>query len=343
MSGDDLLLRMDELIRAGEEFRNIETGEPLGALRERVVCANAYLGAAGIVEALQRDAGIVITGRVADASLVVGPAVHELGWDWTDWGRLAGATVAGHLIECGAQVTGGMYSDWDPSISLHDVGYPIAILNDDGTSRITKPSGTGGAVTVGTVSEQLVYEIGDPAHYLTPDVDADFANVTLTEESPNVVRVEQAAGNPAPDTLKVSLAYRDGYMVAGTLIVTGPRACEKAQTCAEIIEERLQRAGCRPEHLNAEHLGSGDVVPGVAPADPPEVVLRMSARDASRAVLERFSREFAPLVTSGPPGVTGYTGPRPKPHPVMAYWPTTVGREHLTAEVTVKTASEWTA
>ncbi|MFQ5732315.1 MAG: acyclic terpene utilization AtuA family protein, partial [Planctomycetaceae bacterium] len=274
----------------------------------------------------------------------VGPAVHEFGWDWDDVNRLAAAGIAGHLIECGAQVTGGMYSRWTPDLSLHDVGYPIAELAEDGGAVVTKPPGTGGTVTIGTVSEQLVYEIGDPAHYLTPDVDADFTGVTLADEGPDRVRVSGAAGNPAPDRYKVSLAYRDGYMVSGTLVVAGPNAREKARVCAEIIERRLERAGCLPAHLNTELLGGGDVVPGVSPAiDAPEIVLRMSARDASRDTLERFSREFAPLVTSGPPGVTGYTGPRPKPHPVLAYWPTTIARERVSADVTVKTAREWTA
>jgi hypothetical protein len=369
VSGDDLLPRFDELLAAGEEFRNFETSEPLGDLRERMVCANAYLGAAGIVDALRAGAEIVVTGRVADASLTVGPAIHEFGWESNDWDRLAAASVAGHLIECGAQVTGGMYSDWTPAMPLDDVGYPIAEIAesdpDAGSVRvtcvITKPPGTGGAVTVGTVSEQLVYEIGDPAHYLTPDVDADFTHVTLADDGPDRVRVSGAAGNPAPDRYKVSLAYRDGYMVSGTLVVAGPNAVEKARVCGEIIRRRAQRAGCEPARMNVELLGAGDVVPGSTPwrtlpasapklaasatsgDDPPEVVLRIAAHDPSKELLDRFNREFAPLVTSGPPGVTGYTGPRQKPYPVLAYWPTTIARDRVSPRVVVKTAKEWTA
>lgn len=342
VDGDDLLPRVDELLNAGEEFRHFESGEPLGELRERVVCANAYLGAAGIVEALAADARIVVTGRVADASLVVGPALHEFGWGWNEWTKLGAATVAGHLIECGAQATGGMYSDWSPEMELPDAGYPIAEIGEDAGIVITKPPGTGGAVNTGTVAEQLVYEIGDPAHYLTPDVDADFSNVTLTADGQDRISVSNASGNPAPDRYKVSLAYRDGYMVSGTLVIAGPKAREKAEACADIMGKRLHRAGCAPEEMLAEYLGSGDVVPGSeAKIDPPEVVLRIAARDASKEKLERFTREFAPLVTSGPPGVTGYTGPRQKPYPVMAYWPTTISRDQVFPRVEVHPAQEW--
>lgn len=342
VAGDDLLPRLEELTAAGETFANLESGEPLDSVRQRVVCANAYLGSAGIVEALAEGARIVITGRVADASLTVGPAMHEFGWKRDDWQRLAAATVAGHLIECGAQVTGGMYSDWTSELPLHDVGYPIAELNAAGESIITKPANTGGAVTVGTVSEQLVYEIGDPAHYLTPDVDADFTQVTLQQDGPDRVRVRGASGNPPPERYKVSLAYRDGCMASGTLVVAGPNARARAEAAAEIIRRRLERAGALPERFHVEYLGCGDSVPGVWPAgDPPEIVLRVSGHDPSRDKLERMARELAPLVTSGPPGVTGYTGPRVKPHPVLAYWPTTVSRERVAADVLVRSAREW--
>lgn len=345
VSGDDLLPEFDGHRAAGQTFSNMETGKALESLGNKIVCANAYLGATGIVDALQQNARIVITGRVADASLTVGPAIHEFGWDWDDWNRLGSATVAGHLIECGAQATGGMYSDWTDAIKLGNVGYPIVELAEDGTSVVTKPAGTGGAVTVGTVAEQLVYEIGDPAHYLTPDVDADFAQVRLEQIDENRVRVTGAAGNPRPEEYKVSLAYADGYRTAGTLVITGRNAEEKARHCGEAILARLRAAGCEPQQTLAECLGTGDSLPGVWPRDtePWEVVLRIAARDPSREVIERFSREFAPLVTSGPPGVTGYTGGRAKPIPVLSYWPTTISRDRVQAIVEVQTAKEWTA
>jgi hypothetical protein len=220
VSGDDLFPRLDELSRGGESFAHFETGQPIDSIRDRIVSANAYLGAGGIVEALAGGARIVVTGRVADASLTLGPAVHELGWAWRDgdrrhwaqrdWDRLAAATVAGHLIECGAQCTGGMFSAWRPEISLSDVVYPIAEISDDGRVVITKPPNSGGTVNVETVAEQLVYEIGDPAHYLTPDVDTDFSHVRLSQVGTDRVEVSHAKGAPPPETLKVSLAYQAG-------------------------------------------------------------------------------------------------------------------------------------
>ncbi len=343
LTGDDLLPQLDTLIAGGESFANLDTRRTLDDVRESVASANAYLGAAGIVDSLAQGARIVITGRVADASLVVGPAVHEFGWAWNDWDRLAAATVAGHLIECGAQVTGGMFSDWTSDIDLADIGYPIAELAEDGTSVITKPDGSGGTVTAATVAEQLVYEIGDPAHYLTPDVDADFSHVQLENDGLDRVRVSGARGLPAPESLKVSLAYRDGYIAAGTLVIRGRDAELKALRAGDAIFARLRRAGIELARTHVEILGTGGPIaqdPKSA-SEPWEVVLRVSAHDPSKTAVERFTREFAPLVTSGPPGVTGYTGPRPKPHPVLAYWPTTISRNQVTPAVTVQTAKEW--
>ena len=190
VEGDDLLDRLDEIQAAGCRLENLETGQPLSELKTQVVSANAYLGARPIADALAAGARIVITGRVADASLTVGPAVHEFGWAWDDWNRLAGASVAGHLIECGAQATGGLYRHWQ-NLNLANVGYPIAELEADGTATITKPPGTGGAVNRHTIAEQLVYEIGDPAHYLTPDVDVDFTTVEISETGHDRVSSER--------------------------------------------------------------------------------------------------------------------------------------------------------
>lgn len=343
VSGDDLLPRIDALMAAGESFTNFDTGKPFAEVRPQLASANAYLGAAGIVEALRQQARIVVTGRVADASLTVGPAVFEFGWKWDDWRRLGAATVAGHLIECGAQVTGGMFSGWNDALSLDNLGYPIAEISEDGAITITKPAGTGGAVTPETVAEQLVYEIGDPAHYLTPDVDADFSNVELRQEGFDRVAVLKADGRPAPPTYKVSMAYRDGYMASGTLVVCGAGAAQKARAAGELILGRVKAAGVNLARTHIECLGTGDTLPGVWPRndDALEVVLKVSVHDSSRESLERFVREFSPLVGSGPPGVTGYTGPRPRPYPVFAYWPTTIGRDRVAPIVDVKAASDW--
>ena len=335
VAGDDLLPRLDELLAQGHPLANLDNGAPLSTVRQRVVSANAYLGARPIVEALQQKASIVITGRVADASLTLGPAVYEFGWAWDDWDHLSAATVAGHLIECGAQVTGGLWCNWQDAPDLANVGYPIAEIEPTGEFTISKPPGTGGAVNFETVAEQLLYEVGDPAAYLTPDVVADFTSVTLTETEKDIVRVTRAKGKPATETYKVSIAYRDGWMSSGTLLIFGPQAPDKARRCGEMILRRLRRAGVELEFSNIECLGAGDCVPGVvtARADPPEVVLRVSARDARRAAIERFTKEFAPLVTSGPPGVTGYTTGRPSVREVFAYWPALIKKSVLQSKV----------
>lgn len=345
VAGDDILADLTAHQAAGEAFENMDTGRPLSDVQDRLASANVYLGAGGIVDALAHGAQIVITGRVADASLSVGPAVHEFGWKWDDWPRLAAATVAGHLIECGAQVTGGMFSGWTENLSLVNLGYPIAELREDGGVCITKPPETGGSVTTETVAEQLVYEIGDPTHYLTPDVDADFSRVSLRQESADCVALSGTQGLPAPPRYKVSMSYRDGYMATGTLVVCGDQAEQKARVCGELILSRLNAAGVQLARTQIEILGTGDTLPGVWPRTEHafEVLLRISAHDPSRETLERFVREFAPLAGSGPPGVTGYTGPRPKPTPVFAYWPTTIARNRVQPTMTVKTAKEWTS
>ena len=337
VTGDDLLPRLDALLAAGEPLANLDTGEPLSSVRQRVVSANAYLGARPIAEALRRGASMVITGRVADASLTVGPAAHVLGYAWEDWDRLAAATTAGHIIECGAQATGGLWCNWAEAPNLANVGYPIAQIEADGTFTISKPRGSGGAVNVETVSEQILYEVGDPAAYLTPDVVADFTSLQLSQAESDVVSIAKTRGKPATAQFKVSLAYRDGVMASGLLVFLGPDAVVKARLCGDVILQRLQRAGFTPERSNIEILGAGDVVPGVVPAtaEPPEVMLRVGVHDHAKSVVERFSKEFAPLVTSGTPGVTGYTTGRPPVRDVMAYWPALIAKHLVNAEVHV--------
>jgi hypothetical protein len=349
VTGDELLPRLIELQEQGWRFENLDSGEPLADLARPVVSANAYLGSRPIAAALAGDAEIIITGRVADASLAVGPAAHTFGWKWDDWHTLAGASVAGHLIECGAQVTGGLSDEWQ-ELNLADVGYPLAEVERDGSCTITKPRGTGGTVSFRTVSEQLVYEIGDPAHYLTPDVDVDFTTVELTELGDDRVAVRGATGLPPPDKYKVSIAYHDGFTASGQLLVYGRNCVAKAHACGEIIRRRLSRAGVELEHFHVECLGSGDGVPRElrkkAPGsaggyDANEVVLRITARDSRREALERFAKEFAPLITSGPPGIAGYAAGRPQVRPVYAYWPALVPKELVGSQVEVRTAREW--
>ena len=343
--GDDLLPRLDDLMADGETFAHFDNQQPLADRRGDLTSANAYLGAQGIVSALSDEARIVITGRVADASLVVGPALFEFGWKWDDWDLLASATTAGHLIECGAQVSGGMFSGWssDADFRLDQIGYPIAELSADGGCVVTKPAGTDGRVDTATVSEQLVYEIGDPERYLTPDVVADFSQVQLEQVGSDRVRISSCRGQPRPSRYKVSMSYGDGYAGAATLVVAGPDAIGRARGCESAIRARLRRIGDLPAHIEFEYLGSGEVVPGVTArqASPPEIVLRAAARDPSRDVIDRFLRELAPLVTSGPPGVTGYTGARPRSIPVHSYWPSTIARSRVDSQSVVRPAEEW--
>jgi acyclic terpene utilization AtuA family protein len=327
--GDDLIPDLDRLLDSGHPLTNLDTARPLQEVRDRVVSANAYLGAKPIADALSLGADIVITGRVADASLTLAPAVHEFGWHWDDWDRLSAGSIAGHLIECGAQVTGGLWSGWEQMPDPAGIGYPIAELDADGVFRITKPPGTGGAVNFDTVRQQLLYEVADPAAYLTPDVVADFTSVNLQEKGTDTVEVRQALGKPATPTSKVSIAYRDGYVCSSTLLILG--SVEKSRRCGEVLLERVRRAGFDLERTNIECLGGGDLVPGVLqrPGDVREVVLRVSAHDHRKAALERFAKEFAPLVTSGPMGVTGYTTGRPVVREVFAYWPALIEKSAL--------------
>jgi hypothetical protein len=335
VDGDDLMPRLDELLSGGHALAHLDTGEPLDKVRDRVVSANAYLGARPIADALARGAAVVITGRVADASLTVGPAAHEFGWAWDDWDRLAAATVAGHLIECGAQATGGLWCNWQDIDDLAGIGYPIAEVAADGGFVLTKPPGSGGAVNRETVSEQLLYEVGDPAAYLTPDVTADFTSVRLEETGRDYVRITEARGRPATDSYKVSIAYRDGYGASSTLVLAGPQAAAKARRAGEALLGRLRAAGAEPQHSRIECLGTGETGAGGGGADPPEVVLRVAVRDSRRAVVERFTKEFAPLVTAGPPGVSGYATGRPPVREVFAYWPALIRKSAVTPRVEV--------
>ncbi|HEX8200894.1 MAG TPA: acyclic terpene utilization AtuA family protein, partial [Isosphaeraceae bacterium] len=284
VTGDDVLEQIAAWRREGLDLAHLETGEPIAAVADRLVCANAYLGALPIAEALQEDARVVLTGRVADASLTLGPAVAAFGWDWEDYPRLAGASVAGHLIECGAQATGGLWHRWDEVPDLAGIGYPIAEVRADGSSVITKPQGSGGLVAVGNVAEQLVYEIDDPACYRTPDVAVDLTSVSLTQDGPDRVAVVGATGADPGDLLKVAAVYRDGWTASGLVAVVGRDAEAKARAAGRLVLDRVRRAGFELADTLIECLGAGDVVRGaVLPgAAPFEVVLRVTVRDPRR-------------------------------------------------------------
>ena len=339
VSGDDVLSLLQHETHDEERvlFEHLDTKAPLAGIRDRLVTANAYVGAAPIVQALKQGAEIVITGRVADPSLTVAPCLFHFGWSDHDWDRVAGATIAGHLIECGTQVTGGISTDWleipDPS----HIGFPIVEVSDDGSCVVTKPRGTGGCVTAATVKEQLVYEIGDPGHYLSPDVTASFLSLHVEDQGGNRVRVSGARGQPPPPTLKVSATYRDGYRAAGSLTIYGRDAVAKARRCGEIVLQRLREAGHVLGESVVECLSTGACVEGLLP-DPIaayhlETVLRIAVEAESKAAVEQFTRELMPLITAGPPGTTGYAEGRPRVHPVLRYWPCLIDRSRVVPRV----------
>src|SRR5689334_16026702 len=257
VTGDDLLPRLDDLVARGHPLANMDTGEPLSTVRDRVLSANAYVGSTPIVEALGRGAQIVITGRSTDTALTMAPLRYEFRWGAEDWNHLAAGIIAGHILECGAQCSGGncLY-DWRSIPDLADVGYPIAEARADGTFVVTKHANTGGRVDVHSVTEQLVYEMGDPHSYITPDVTADFTSIHLAPDGDNRVRVFGIEGRPATDKLKVSIAYRAGYKAVGTLVYAWPDALEKAQLADRVLRERLDRLGLTFDHILTEFVGA---------------------------------------------------------------------------------------
>ncbi len=336
VTGDDILGRLD-----GMDLHNLDTGAPLSEIRGRIRSANAYLGAFPIKEALGRGAQIVITGRCADAALALGPMIHEFRWGATDWDLLAAGIVGGHAIECGAQVTGGnCQMDWETIPDLAGIGYPILEMEADGSMVVTKHTGTGGRVSVASVTEQLLYEIGNPRAYLTPDCGADFTSVRLRQEGPDRVSIRGARGAPATDSYKVSISYSYGYKATGWVAYAWPDAYRKAQAGDRILRERLERLGLQFEAVHSEYLGAG-ACHGIAAAEPlqelaaqlPEVVLRFGVRAQERQPVERFAKEIAPLVLNGPPAVTGLGSGRPKVEEVIAYWPTLIPKSEVKAEV----------
>jgi hypothetical protein len=339
VSGDDLSARIDELRDGGVDLRNMDTGADLGSIRDRIVFGVAYLGAGPVVEALERGADVVVTGRVADASLFVAPLVHELGWAWDDWDRLATGVVLGHLMECSGQATGGNFSgDWWNIPDLDRIGYPVCEVAEDGSALLTKPPGTGGRVSVDTVAEQLLYEVLDPRRYLNPDVVADFTTVRLAEAGADTVSVSGVRGSPRPEQLKAILGYLDGWLGAATIAYSWPDALAKARHAALLIDRLAERAGLVPLEQVTELIGvdslHGDAADMGGAADANEVTLRVAGRFATEAEARRFPRLATPLALNGPPFIGGASTPQP-PRALLSVWPTLVPRERVEGAVAV--------
>ncbi len=307
LTGDDV----SELVRH-QPLPLEETGGTVAELGERLVSANAYLGAAPVVEALAAGADVVVAGRVADPSLFLAPLVHQLGWRLDDWSLLGQGTVVGHLLECAGQVTGGYFADpgFKDVAGLARLGFPIAEVDEDGAAVITKVAGSGGRVSEATCKEQLLYEIHDPARYLTPDVVADFSEVTIEELAPDRVRVRGGRGRPRPDRLKVCVGYTDGYVGEGQISYAGPGACARARLALQIVEERLRLVGLRCRETRLDLLGV-DALHGPAlargAAEPGEVRARVAVRTDTRGEAERVAGEVEALYTNGPAGGGGAT------------------------------------
>jgi len=343
VAGDDILGRLDEMLDAGIELNNMDTGEPLKKIRSQVQSANVYFGGASIAEALARGAQFVITGRSTDTGLALGPMIHEFRWTADDWDHLAAGTIAGHTVECGAQCTGGNCQvDWDQIPNMADIGYPIIEAEADGTFIITKHSGTGGRITVASIKEQLLYEMGDPRRYITPDCIADFTTIRLEQEGPDRVRFSGIRGLPATTMYKVSVSYAAGFKAVGTLVYAWPDAYKKARAADRILRERLGRLGLRFERVQSYFLGvnachgplAGEPSPDIA-----EVALRVAVASNEEAPVERFTKELAPLALNGPPTVTGLGSGRPKVEEMVAYWPALIPKSAATPRVSIAEVS----
>jgi len=336
VSGDDLYPRLDELMAKGHELRDMDTGQPLSTIRPRVLSANAYIGAFPLAEALATGAQVVIAGRCTDTALALAPMIHRFGWGDQEWNKLAAGTIAGHIVECGAQCTGGNSQvDWQNIPDLANIGYPIVEAEPDGSFTITKHPGTGGRVHSDVLKEQLLYELGDPRNYITPDCVADFTSIHLKDVAPDRVRVSGIQGGPKPAMLKVSISYTNGWKAIGTLVYSWPQALEKARAADRIVRERL--SGLSFDEIYTEYLGVNACHGPVAPpiADPPEVQLRIGVRGQDKRAVERFTRELIPLVLNGPPGATGFGEGKPPVREIVAYWPALIAREEVQTMVSV--------
>lgn len=334
--GDDVFDRIDDFLERGLELKNLDTGEPLATIRDLITSANAYIGVFPLAEALATGADVVIAGRSTDTALALAPMVHEFGWKADQYNLLAAGTIAGHIVECGAQCTGGnCIADWQTIPDFANIGYPIIEAEQDGSFVITKHAGTGGRVSLDTVKEQLLYELGDPKNYITPDCVADFTTVRLKPDGENRVLVNGIEGRPETPFLKVSLSYLYGYKAQGTLVYSWPDALEKARAADAIVRTRLASLGLEFEAIETEFFGANACHGPAAPENPQpaEVMLRMGVRDRNKKAVDRFTRELVPLVLNGPPTATGYGDGRPAVREVVAYWPALIPREEIKTRV----------
>ncbi|MDF1610536.1 acyclic terpene utilization AtuA family protein [Stygiobacter electus] len=338
--GDNIKDNIDEIITSGCELNNMETGESIVNVKDKLLSANVYFGAFPIVQALQQGAEIVITGRTTDTGLTLAPMIYEFGWNEKDYDLLSAGTIAGHILECGGQASGGNFlGDWQSINNLENIGFPIVEAFPNGEFIITKHESLGGKVSVETVSEQLVYEIGDPKKYITPDCIADFTSINLEEIGKNKVRVFGIKGYEATETFKVSCSYSDGYSAIGTLTYSWPQALTKAKAADKILRARLEKLKLNFEEIRTEFVGynscHGPLSTELEEDKINEIVFRIAVRSKDYNSVERFGKEIAPLILTGPPSVTGFAGGRPKPSEVIAYWPALMPKKLVTHSIKI--------
>jgi hypothetical protein len=337
IQGDDIFPTLAELRKEGVSFENMDTGADFDTIMDKVYSANVYINSSTISDALDKGSQIVLAGRVSDPGLALGPCIYEFGWKDQDYDLLAAGTLAGHITECGAQCTGGNYSRWQDVPNLANVGYPIIEMQPNGNFCITKHENSGGLINRETIGEQVLYEMGDPNHYISPDVCVDFTSFRINDLGSNKVSISNVSGLAPTDTYKVSISYFAGYKATGQLTISGPNAYEKAQLTAEIIWKRLKNSGVTFEDTSTEYLGlsscHGEI--NALPSQINEVVLRLGVKDSDKNKVNRFGKELAPVITSGPPGITGFSGGRPKAQEIIAYWPTLIPKELVHTSVDV--------
>jgi len=346
VTGDSVTGRIDELRAAGQALAHLDTGAAISSVQDRLLFANAYLGAQPIAEALAQGAQIVVTGRVADAALFLGPLAHEFGWRWDDWERLAQGLTVGHLLECSGQASGGNFGsalEWEKIPDFLNLGYGIAEVSEDGTAVITKAPGTGGRVSFDTVRQQLLYEVHDPHAYYSPDVVLDMSTLKLEDEGNDRVKVTNAGGAARTDTLKIVAGYHDGWMGTGVIGYSWPDAYRKCEKSVDIIKGLIAERGLAVEETNVEYIGYNSLLG--ANADPTyrdqlnECFLRMTIRTQDKRVADGFGRLFPWLGLSGPPYLGGFHGIQ-RAKQLLGLWPTLVKRELIESgvQVSVETA-----
>lgn len=337
--GDDIRDKIDDFLREGVCFDHMDSGESLLKIREKLYSANVYFGAKPVVDALAEGAQIIITGRVTDTGLTLAPMMYEFGWDDQDYNKLAAGIIAGHIIECGAQVSGGNFlAGWREVPDMARIGFPIIEAYPNGEFVVTKHPKTGGLVDLRTVKEQLLYELGNPREYITPDVVADFTSIMLAQEGGNRVKVTSIKGSKPTSFYKVSISYSDGWTSFSKLTYGWPDALEKARKADEILRQRIKYLNLQFDDIHTDFLGL-DACHGPLShpiEEPNEVVLQIGVRGYHRSHIEQLNREMIALVLSGPPTVTGFGTGRTKPKEVVAFWPALIPKTLLEPAVSVE-------